>query len=567
MGGIVTNQQSTEQNARFPKLAGEKSWFLDAGLGIFIHFGLYSILGGNENDFHGRTPREYRDELTPQFNPQRFDADRWVEQIKSSGARYLVVTTKHGEGFCLWPTGAHDYHVGNTPFGRDIIGELAEACHRQDFRFGLYFAADNWYYAESGEFDQTVEAYSSQVSAMLDELMSNYGPICELWLDGSSSLLPPDRLGPILESCRKKQPQMVVNDRGVDRDSAGLLFGDFITPERFFPVAVDPDHEFMEICDAMGLKGWGFHREQQFHSGSGLISRFVHARSLGANYLLNVEPSPSGEIRPECVERLEAIGEWNRRHADAALHAGPNAAVPEEFFGQNRYTLGRSTQSESILFVHPHCWPRSDRVELAGVSGDIARVRLSGGSERLEAVATEAGLEIRGLPALAPESNPVIELHFDGKPTVAAAHTPPARPVLVEGVPTLVPAQHAELHTSLGGVSWHAYETYANGAQTIGRWVHASSAAHWVLEVTRGGPYTLFAALGTTEDQANATARFEAAGRSVEFTTVATGHYTEGHTHRIGTLELPEGEVRLTLFSPSVERFFPNIHYLILIPE
>lgn len=127
----------------------------------------------------------------------------------------------------------NDYHVG-APFSRDTIGELAQACRKANFRFGLYFASDNWYYTESGEYEQSVEAYSAFVGGMLDELMTNYGPVCELWLDGSTPLLPPTHLGPLLASCREKQPGMVINDRGVNQDEHGLPFGDFVTRERFY---------------------------------------------------------------------------------------------------------------------------------------------------------------------------------------------------------------------------------------------------------------------------------------------------------------------------------------------
>ncbi|MFW6212064.1 MAG: alpha-L-fucosidase [Spirochaetota bacterium] len=573
----MNNQQtqgvSQERDPRDPrsKLTGPKSWFKDAGLGIFIHFGLYTLVGGNENDHVGKGPKAYRDELMGRFNPERFDGSEWVRQIKASGASYLVITSKHGEGFCLWPTDVHDYHVGNTPFKRDIIGELAEACHSQSFRFGIYHASDSWYYEENDELEQTPEAYSAYVGGMIDELTTRYGEVCELWLDGSTPLLPPEKLGPILERARGNQPAMVINDRGVKQDEYGLPFGDFVTPERFFPVAVDEGREFIEICDAMGMRGWGYHNEQHFHSGSSLVYRFCHARSLGANYLLNVEPSPEGVIREECVTRLEVLGRFNGAHPHAALRAGASTAVPTEPFEQNRYVLGRTTRAGNTLYVHLERPPRGDWVELRGVHGKVMRAYVedaSGGAgASLAALTTDEGIELRGLPATFSEPNPVVAVEFEREPSLPASFAPAPRPVRVEAeLPTYVPSQAAALVASYGGVSWHLYETYANGAETVGRWVHNSSKIVWKLSVVNAGRYRLFAYLGTSELQAGAVARFEASGKHVDFTTVATGHYTEAHGHEIGTLALEAGEVELTLSSPKTEHFFPNVHHLILQP-
>jgi alpha-L-fucosidase len=564
-------EDSSDPRAR---LTGQRQWFKDAGFGVFIHFGLYTLVGGNENenDLQRKGPHEYRNELMGKFNPQRFDANEWVAQIKESGATYLVVTTKHGEGFCLWPTDVHDYHVGNTPFGRDIIGELAEACHKESFRFGIYHASDSWYYEQHGQLEQSVEAYSSYIGAMLDELTTRYGQIDELWLDGSTPLLPPERLGPILERARAEQPSMVINDRGVKQDEYGIPFGDFVTPERFFPTAVDRGHEFIEVCDAMGLRGWGFHNEQHFHSGTGLVHRLVHARSLGANYLLNVEPSPAGVIREECAERLSLIGSWNKAHGHAALRATACTAVPTEHFDQGRFELGRTTSAGETLYVHLEHWPKGDWVELRGVHGTVraAFVERETGEQGdpISVVATDEGLELRGLPAVPPESNPVIAVTFTESPQLPEKFAPSARPISVEPrVPTYVPAQAAELLASYGGLSWHRYETYANGAQTVGRWVHDSSRIRWTLNVGEAGSYRLFAYFGTAELQADATARFETTQSTLEFKTRKTGHYTQASGHYIGTLDLTAGEEELTLSSPHTTHFFPNVHHLILQPE
>ena len=127
-------------------LTGPRSWFTQARFGVFVHFGLYTLLGENENRCRkDRTPLEYEKQLMPLFNPQRFNAEDWVRLIQDGGATYIVLTTKHGEGFCLWDTDHTRFKITNTPFKRDLVGEIAAAAPQHGLRLGLYFASDNWH--------------------------------------------------------------------------------------------------------------------------------------------------------------------------------------------------------------------------------------------------------------------------------------------------------------------------------------------------------------------------------------------------------------------------------------
>ncbi len=545
-----------------PKLSQEQSWFRDAKFGIFVHFGLYTLMGGNENDFHHKSPRQYRDELMPKFNPTKFDADRWVAQFAEAGATYMTLTTKHGEGFCLWHTDTTDYNVSNTPFQRDIVGEVAEACHKAGMRLGLYCASDNWYYANSGEYEQTAKAYSEFYAAQLRELMTRYGQVDELWFDGSTPMLPPERLETIIAELHELQPSLVIDDRAVDHDQVDKIYGDFVTPERFFPTRVANEHPFIEVCDAMGLKGWGYHNDEHFHSSPELIHRLCKAASLGGNYLLNVEPQTDGIIRPECVARLDAIGAWLNEHHGSIFGTEECRLVPHEIAEQNRIELGCCTLKDKTINIHLRHWPQTDEIYLPGVSGDVASATVSGTA--LNAEYSDGVLHLRRLPAK-PVSNAVVRVSFAQPPQISSDEAVPVTRVEAS-VPTVLRPTRAVLIPSTDGVTHHQVEPYANGTVSIGRWVRVDCAAEWHLDVEQAGSYQLFAYFGTNEEQADAVAVFRVGSSEVSFTTVATGAYQEPCGHAIGVLDIPAGTQTLSLTCREKRRFFPNVHHLVLAP-
>ncbi len=543
-------------------LTKEQSWFSKAKFGIFVHFGLYTLLGGNENDFHGKSPLQYREELMPRFNPQQFDADRWITMFAEAGAEYVTFTTKHGEGFCLWHTETTDYHVGNTPFGRDIVGEISDACHRRGLRLGLYCASDNWYYSNSGRYELTADAYSEFYRRQLHELMKRYGQVDELWFDGSTPMFPPERLETVIAELHVIQPTLVVNDRAVDHDHVNKMYGDFVTPERFFPVRTEQNHPYIEVCDAMGIKGWGFHADEHFHSSPVLIHRLCKAASLGGNYLLNVEPQPDGRIRPECTARLQAIGGWLRKNRKSIFDTEGCRLVPYEITEQNKVERGCCTLGKNSIYIHFSEWPQTDEIYLEGISATPVSASLSGIDLQFEQ--NDDVLCLRRLPAK-PVNNAVVHVKYGEAPRISGSETFPVTRVRAS-VPTLLQPTAAVLLPSADGVTHHQIEKYENGTISIGRWVRTDSAAEWHLDVEKGGRYLFFAYLGTGEQQAGAVAVFAIGGSTLSFTSVTTASYKEPYGHAIGILDIPAGTQSLKLCCKEKKQFFPNVYHLILFP-
>lgn len=331
-------------------------WFTEARLGMFIHWGLYSIPAGQ---WPGRTSTrrgewimqeedissaEY-ETLAAQFNPAKFDAKAWVEVAKAAGFKYLVVTTKHHDGFCLFPSRLTTYDIADaTPFKRDPIKELADACREAGIVFCVYYSVADWHHpdflaeysqrAKDPKTDRTIAErgfhgapnpkadiarYADYMRGQIGELLTNYGPIGIVWFDGGGALRVPNRAeliegDELVATIRRLQPACLINNR------AGVL-ADYGTPEQRIPGGrtVEP----FEVCMTLNRK-WGYNRfDREWKPASLVIRNIADIVSKGGNYLINVGPTGEGELPAEDVAILREVGRWTRAHADAIYGAGP----------------------------------------------------------------------------------------------------------------------------------------------------------------------------------------------------------------------------------------------------
>jgi alpha-L-fucosidase len=526
-----------------------RAWFDDARLGVFIHFGLYALLGGNENDYgRGAMTKSAYERMAARFNPRRFDADAWVRLFREAGARYAVLTTKHGEGFCLWDTDQTAYKITNTPFGRDLVREYADACRRGGLRVGFYFSICDWHYAEPGEGTREGGAFPGYVEAQLRELLTRYGRVDEIWFDGGDPRLPPVFIRRMVRLIHRLQPSCVVTDRGLPTGGDATRAGDFATPERFIPVGVAPRHRAIECCDAMGRKGWGFHRDQSFWSAPELVSRLCRCAAIGANYLLNVEPMPDGRIRPECAARLRAMGRWLSANRDAIFAARGCPVVPLDPADGARPPQGVATRRARTIYAHLFRWPSSDELLLPGVTGPRPRATLAGRTAG-SAVATPDGLLLRGLPPASPCGLPaVLRVDFAGEPRVDPA--PPGRaagrPTASLPGDTLVLAPEAAVFSAIDGVPYHQIKTHRDGRTAIGMVIRHGAALAWTVDAARAGRYEVWAHLGAMPSQAGSAFAVEANGHALRGKTEPTGHYDTPRWFRLGALPLKRGAQRVT---------------------
>ena len=285
----------------------------DRRLGMFVHWGLYSVGGWHEQErMRKGISREEYEKYVSGFTAEKFDADTFVDAAESAGAEYIVFTSKHHEGFCLWDTKTTDFNVMNSSAKRDVLKELADACKRRGMKLGLYYSNPDWHHpnaynpksthqlAEPNPGDEPDMAkYVEYVKAQITELMSNYGEICCLFWDIPSKVDVPE----LNELVRRLQPNIKIDDRGWGSK------GDYSTPERGVPEGVQFPQP-TEACDSVGAQSWGYRRNEDYRTVGYLTRAIGRTLSMGGNFLLNVGPKPDGTIPDEALDRLRRVGAW-----------------------------------------------------------------------------------------------------------------------------------------------------------------------------------------------------------------------------------------------------------------
>lgn len=340
-----------------------RDWFFEKRFGMFVHWGIYSIPGWHEqHQWRGRVPRSEYVKLAEQWSPVQFDPDQWLDLAESVGMRYLTITTKHHDGFCLWDTKLTDFNTMNTPYGKDIVGMLAEACHRRDFPLCLYYSCADWHhpnYPNEGRHHELppqagdepdLNKYLEFLNGQVRELCTQYGEIHGFWWDMN---VPQHRDESINAMIRELQPKAVINDRGYDE-------GDFGTPERDFDANADEGvgHERpVEACQSVGLEAWGYRKDEDYYTDRHLMRSIDKFMARGANYLLNVGPTGEGLIPAEATAILERVGRWYNAVSESLLDVEPATQLTK-----NRDVL--LTRRGNDLYVHLYRAPTADAVKL-----------------------------------------------------------------------------------------------------------------------------------------------------------------------------------------------------------
>ena len=294
-----------------------RDWFSEKRFGLFVHWGLYAIPAWHEQiQWRKGIPRSKYEKLIHEFNPVRFDPDEWLNLAEEAGMEYVCFTTKHHDGFCLWNAGQTDFNVMNSPYGKDILGMLAEACARRGFPLCLYYSVVDWHHPsypnrdrshelpgpEEGD-EQDLSMYLDFLKEQVRELCADYGELGGFWWDMNVTELHDPSIN---EMIRSLQPNAVINNRGFDD-------GDFGTPERDYDKSVDETQVFdrpTEACQSVGAESWGYKEDEDYYTDRHLIQSLDKALCKGGNYLLNVGPKADGTFPAEAVRILRAIGEW-----------------------------------------------------------------------------------------------------------------------------------------------------------------------------------------------------------------------------------------------------------------
>lgn len=375
-------------------------WFRNDKFGVFIHFGAYSTLAGQYKGNSKGPPyaewammafriplKEYRDEVVSQFNPQEFDADEWARIFKESGMRYVVITAKHHDGFALFKSGVTDYNVvDGSPFRRDIIKELEQACHRHGLKFGVYYSqAFDW--SEPGApfpspeairqihpelpadykaNDKSIDEYLAKKSYLqVEELMKNY-KIDLLWFDTPAEMKP-GQARRFLEIVRKNNPDCLVNSRLLywpkeEWKPEQLEFFDYVSledkevPPYKLPLTTEsPD----SVSTSYGYKAHGAVR---YHTLQEIIHRFVHTVCGGGNYLLNFGPMGNGKFDPKALALFQGVGAWIKDNGESIYGTQPNPLPERPAWGDANLSKDGKT-----LYLHVMNWPKDGKIVVEGL--------------------------------------------------------------------------------------------------------------------------------------------------------------------------------------------------------
>jgi alpha-L-fucosidase len=415
------------------------AWWREARFGLFIHWGIYAVPAGQWKDKNtygewireeAQIPIEEYDPFAKQFNPVQFDAVKWVATAKAAGMKYIVITSKHHDGFCMFDTKLTDYNIVTaTPFARDPLKELSEECRKQDLKFCTYYSIMDWHHpdylprrswekrsVDGADFTKYVNTY---LKGQLAEILTQYDPAV-LWFDGEWENTWTEAMGrDLYQYLRSLKPDIIINNR-IGKGRAGMsgkfdpnqAVGDFGTPEQEIPstgLAYD-----WESCMTTN-DHWGYNKaDKNYKSAQTLIRNLIDTASKGGNYLLNVGPTAEGTFPIESMQRLETIGLWMQTNGDSiyGTTAGRFRDLP----------FGRSTTKKNRIYLHIFDWPKDGKLAIPGLmSTPVSAAFLQDPNIPIGVTLEEMDVVLAVPDAALDPSATVIELQFEQMPKITYA--------------------------------------------------------------------------------------------------------------------------------------------------
>jgi alpha-L-fucosidase len=493
------NETKEERDARM-------GWWRDARFGLFIHWGVYAVPAGTYKGeqidgigewimLRGKIPVADYKAFANEFNPVKYDPQAWAKLAHEAGMRYIVITSKHHDGFALFPSAVSDWDVADaTPYGKDLIGPLAAAARAEGLKFGLYYSQaqdwtnpggaksryeepEGWDPAQLGSFD----TYLKEIAApQVGEILARYQPDI-LWWD-TPRWMNNDRAETLLPLLRIK-PGIIHNNR-----LGGDYKGDTETPEQHIPATGFGDRDW-EVCMTMNHT-WGYKSyDHDWKSAEDIIQKLCDIVSKGGNFLLNVGPTAEGEIPQASIDRLKEVGKWMDVNSESIY--GTTASP------FHRLVWGRATkkirENGATLYLQIFDWPENGKLIVPGLKNLPASIMLLGSGETLSARSEDGSLVIT-LPANAPDPYAsVLKLEIDGDLNVDAVMPGQGD----DGSAELTPS-FADVHNR--GYGEKIKLEKKDGKSIIKNWVEDRAWLSWTFKVDRPGLFKVCAEVAAGAD-------------------------------------------------------------------
>ncbi len=550
------------------------AWWREARFGMFIHWGVYAVPAGTYNGkqidgigewimLKAQIPVNEYKAYAKEFNPVKYNPVEWAKLAKKAGMNYMVITSKHHDGFALFPSAVTDWDVEDaTPYGKDLIGPLAEAARDQGLKFGLYYSqAQDWNHPggaksrheegtgwdtlQYGDFD----TYLEQIAApQVGEILSRYRPDV-LWWD-TPTWMNQERAETLIPLIRIV-PGIITNNR-----LGGGYEGDTETPEQHIPAVGFKDRDW-EVCMTMN-RTWGYKSyDHDWKSTEELIQKLCDIASKGGNFLLNVGPTAEGLIPQASIDRLEEIGAWMDINGEAIY-----GTTASPFF---RLTWGRCTKkihpNGAVLYLHVFDWPEDGKLILPGLKNNPSSITLMQGGQELswkKLKGDESGISI-SVPKSAPDViSTIIKLEIEGQLEVETM-----LPAQDKNGNLVLEPEYADLHNR---IATNLSLEQKGGEMNIGQWTDARTWISYTFEIEQPGTFDLQADFAGEEKSKISFNIVDQPLTNVEI--IPSGSYSNFRMIDLGTLSIKEaGTYTLEIRAISKDWASVNLRNVLLIPK
>lgn len=409
-----------------------KEAFRDDKFGLFIHWGVFSIMGDGEWVMNNQniTVKNYT-RLRDFFNPQNFNAAEWVSMAKNAGMKYITLITRHHDGFSMWDTKQTDFNIMNTPFKKDVVKMIADECHKQGLKIFFYYSLLDWrrddYPYTTGRTGQKsgrtatpdYNSYLQFTKNQLTELLTNYGAVSGIWFDGHWDQTAPEgqadrssrinwKYDEIYGLIHNLQPQCMI---GNNHHLSPFPGEDFQMFEKDLPGQNTSGLSFqkpselpLETCETMN-NSWGFNiKDTTYKSVNQIIHYLVNAAGRNANFLLNVGPMPNGVIQPEFMDTLAAVGKWLQQYGESIYGTRGGRMFPKNW--------GVVTMKNKIVYVHVLNKPSDATITVEGIEGKIVSAKVMNTGKELKLKNDKKGIMINSTDVASADDDTIVKIQL-----------------------------------------------------------------------------------------------------------------------------------------------------------